>query len=871
MKKKLFILAIILLFGGFSHAQKQEEKSSSGGGMNYTSVTYQNNSGQDLVLALAQGAIGSQNVNQTRWLKLDSKTNSFSWNVPKPMKASDLAPYIFSVKKGKSITIQVPAYKEAVGFRCLIADTIFKHKAFQHMYGNPDSAAYMAFPDLETDKYLFDKFEAGLTIGYPGVWNITAVDFVAIPMQLSANGQTVGFKNGVTASGLFAALNQLGKPYNQGGSITPNSSTRTYRFFSPAHIPSATTALDKLIANQAPAIDNSVTINYGNYVFSNLSGSFSTDSKGKVTGTISANYTCPTCKITTKRPISVNDVTTVRSFAGTIVGAPNSGSSDSLAQIQLGAIVSAAICRGILSQPKLWGDIVHYKSNCPYPWNYYPSGVQCDLYSKVIHQYSINSKNYGFPYDDYFGDEAGFTVLPGDQVQVTILPLTGKMTAKPNGTMSHNKGCLMVTVPADSIYERSASWSIGTMSVGSNRVTAGSSIFCSLPNDTIVCTFSSKAGLQMKLFKSPGNGKLAYSFSDNSKSSFKINGITGMVYDSIQHNLTFSNSASWQYSNAWSINLPSTYSSGNGWNVGKITVNGKPLVSGSNLSVIEKNQKKGDTVICRFSNNPNLLMCLIQNEPLLFLDTLGKISKINGISGASYDSNNLTLSFGEAAQFQYADSWSVILPSTYPSGASWDIDTIFVNQIPLITGQNSGLIPVNGAAGDTVTCTFANQSNLVMCLIENGPLLFKDKQGNPSKVIRITNIVYDSINRSLTFGGAAQFEYANSWTINLPSTYPAGSGWNIDTIFVNGIPLVPGMNGNLIQDSTAKYGDTLICTFSSKPGLQMCLMLGNPAIFRNANGEPTRIKGIIGLPTGKLKSRILNFGAAASWSKRKRH
>lgn len=759
MKKKLFILAIILLFCGFSHAQKQEEKSPSSGGMNYTSVTYQNNSGQDLVLALAQGAIGNQNVNQTRWLKLDSKTNSFSWNVPKPSKASDLVPYIFSVKKGKSISIQVPAYKEAVGFRCLIADPVYSQNAFQYINDNPDTLAYMAFPDMETDTYLFDKFEAGLTIGFPGVWNITAVDFVAIPMQLSANGQTVGFKNGVTASGLYSMLNQLGKPYNQGDSIFPNSASKSYRFFSPANITSATTALDSQISTQAPIIDGSAIIQYGNYVFSNLSGTYSYDSTGNVIGTISAYYTCSTCSVNEPRFIQVNDVTTVNSFAGIIVGAPNSVSSDSLAQIQLGAIVSAAICRGILAQPKLWGDIVHNTSNCPYPWNYYPSGVQCDLYSKVIHQYSIDSKNYGFPYDDYFGDEAGFTVLPGDQVQVTILPLKGTMTAKPNGAIVPRKGCLMVTVPTGNIYPKSSTWSIGTMYVNGNRVTPGSSVFCSLPNDTIICTFSSKPGLQFRIFQNPINGQPVYAFSDKSGSAFKINGISGMIYDSVQHNLTFANSADWQYGGAWSVILPTTYPSGSNWDIGQLTINGIPLVSGSNLGIIQKNKQKGDTITCKFSNQPNLIMCLIKNKSLLFLDTLGKPSVINGIS----------------------------------------------------------------------------------------------------------NINYNSSTRILSFGQAAQFEYANSWTIHLPSDYPGKGKWGIDTIYVNGKPLVAESNNNLIE-LNPKYGDTLICTFSSKPGLQMCLILNNPPIFRNKNGSPCSVTGIVGLPSAVLTSRYIAFGPTSGWT-----
>lgn len=757
MKTRLFILAVISILCSYINAQEVKQPQPKKG-TGFTSVTYQNTSGQDLVLALAQGALDNQHINETRWLQLDAKTKSFRWSVPKPVKAADLAPYIFSLQKGKSITIQVPAYKEAVGFRCLVADPVYSQKAFQYVNGNPDTIAYMAFPDMETDTYLFDKFEAGLTIGFPGIWNITAVDFVAIPMQLSANGQTVGFKNGVTASGLFSVLNQLGKPYNQGGSVFPNSGNKSYRFFSPANIPTATAALDALIAAQAPLIDGSAIVHYGNYVFSNMTGAYSKDSTGKVTGTISAYYSCVSCGINTPRFIEVNDVTTVNSFAGTIVGAGNSVSSDSLAQIQLGAIVSAAICRGILSKPKLWGDIVHNTSNCPYPWNYYPGSVACDLYSKMIHQYSINSKNYGFPYDDYFGDEAGFTVLPGDEVQVTILPLNGPMTAQPNGSIVPQKGCLMVTVPAGNIYPDSSRWSIGTMYVGQNRVIPGSSVFCSLPNDTVTCTFSSKPGLQLKLLQNPASGKPAYLFSDKSGSAFKVNGISGMVYDSTQHNMTFANTADWQYSGAWSIALPTSYPAGNNWDIGQITVNGNPLVPGMNAGIIQDNYKKGDTVTCRFSNQPDLVMCLMKNGSLLFLDTLGKPAKINGISNINYDSGSCTL----------------------------------------------------------------------------------------------------------TFGQEAQFEYANSWTINLPPDYPSGKKWGIDTIYVNGQPLVPGLNSNLIE-LQANYGDTLICTFNGKPGLQLCLVLNNAPIFRNKNGSPCSVTGIVGLSNAVLTSRYIAFGGTASW------
>lgn len=77
--------------------------------------------------------------------------------------------------------------------------------------------------NLATATYIFDKFEAGLTEGFPGIWNITAVDFVAVPMQLSCNGKKVGFKDGVSSIGLQQKLSALGAPYSNGASHAPNN------------------------------------------------------------------------------------------------------------------------------------------------------------------------------------------------------------------------------------------------------------------------------------------------------------------------------------------------------------------------------------------------------------------------------------------------------------------------------------------------------------------------------------------------------------------------------------------------------------------------------------------------------------------------
>ena len=396
------------------------------------------------------------------------------------------------------------------------------------------------FPDLLTATYLFDKFEAGLTTSIPGIWNITAVDFFALPMQLSANNLTVGYKKGVTTMGLWERLWALPAPYSSGGKVAPNSPDAIYRFFSPSHLGElAAKALDgQILAGLAELPANSTTVKYGNYVYSNFKASSSTSS-GSVVGSVTCNYSYLDSPV---KPVTVDDVTSINAFAGTIVG----DRSNASVQAGLGAILSAAICRGVLGQPREWGDIVYDNTNCPTPWNYYAAGVESNAYSHLIHQYSIDGKNYGFPYDDYFGDEAGFTVLPGDAASLTILPYDGPFTAKPNPTPPVRTGSLVATVPDSSIYPNGQGWQIGPISVGTAPLAPGANVFCNLDSDTVVCTFPgyTKAAREMRIDMNPASAESAVTFWDNGVQN-KTLGITGLVYDPETRALTFGQAAAW--------------------------------------------------------------------------------------------------------------------------------------------------------------------------------------------------------------------------------------------------------------------------------------------------------------------------------------
>jgi hypothetical protein len=499
-------------------------------------VTFVNNSGFDIVVAMVQGLTPGQSLTEAAWLSTNSVGES-SWVVPSNLgPESNLDAYLTDLGRGASLVINVPAYAARVGFRCLVAATAYRQHAIQSYKGT----YYLAFPDLLTATYDFDKFEAGLTTGIPGIWNITAVDFFALPMQLSTSSATVGYKKGVTSMGLWERLWALPAPYSAGGSVAPNTSKNIYRFFSPSHLGGAAAkALDVQISTGLSALPaNTTTVKYGNYVLSDFKAS-STISDGAVVGTVTCEYSYLGSPA---KSVTVDDVTSINAFAGTIVG----DGSNAAVQGALGAIISAAICRGVLGQPAKWGDIVHSNTNCPTPWNYYAANAQSNAYSHLIHQYSIDGKNYGFPYDDYFGDEAGFTVLPGEAVRVTILPYDGPFKAQANPVPPVQTGSLVATVPDSSIYPAGQGWQIGPISVGTKPLTPGANIFCNLDSDTVVCTFPgyTKDSREMHIDMNATNLGDAVTFWDNGVQN-KALGITGLVYDPATRALAFGQTASW--------------------------------------------------------------------------------------------------------------------------------------------------------------------------------------------------------------------------------------------------------------------------------------------------------------------------------------
>jgi hypothetical protein len=508
-------------------------------------VTFNNNYGRDMVIAMAQGGDTTQNVTQMAWLCYNADSGSYYWNVPSnPQSNADLQPYIFNIDSGQTLTINVPQYAANVGFRCLVADTAFKNNALDTLVTSSSSTPYMAFPNMLSATYTFDKFEAGLTIGSPGVWNITAVDFLAVPMQLEMGSTRVGFKDGVTAQGIFGLLGALPPAYSAGGTTAPNTATTTYRFFAPANMntTASSTALDSQIIYGLNSLGSySGAITYGNFTFSNFFAGGTAGSPAQ--GTLSCVYTNAAMGVTTPDTIQVNNISTQTCFAGTITGPDAASTNSGKAEIELGALLSAVTCRGVLGNPALWGGITGIP-NCPAPWNYYPTDSTFDQYAYIIHQYSIGGKNYAFPYDDYFSEEAGFTVVAGDSVTVNMLPASGTMTATPEPRPAATPGFISVTIPTGTSYPANTpgGWQIGQVILENNVLPAGNTILCSLGSDTINCTFPSFPGVTMSLV--PSNSGISFSGTINDST---VTGIVGLSYPPGANSaLSFGAASSWQ-------------------------------------------------------------------------------------------------------------------------------------------------------------------------------------------------------------------------------------------------------------------------------------------------------------------------------------
>ena len=248
--------------------------------------------------------------------------------------------------------------------------------------------AFDTVPDLMSYSHIYDKIETNWGPG--AVWNTTCVDFFAIPIQISVNSDTIGFLTGQKRASIMTALHDS----------TYSSLDNVNRFFSPSKKPE----LVPNILNQAiptgllNLVDSTFTWNFTYTVTSTDSNSLSATCGGDIT---------------------LSNINTESVLACTI-DFTHSGDIPEGADANLAGMIGAAANRGVLYDPTLWDDPSNYYINNPSNHN------QFNLYSMVLHNRSIDSLCYAFPYDDNHNQDPSLqpinnsgTISP---VTITILP-----------------------------------------------------------------------------------------------------------------------------------------------------------------------------------------------------------------------------------------------------------------------------------------------------------------------------------------------------------------------------------------------------------------------------------------------------------------
>lgn len=268
-------------------------------------------------------------------------------------------------------------------------------------------------PDLATYPHIFDKIELGWTANGVAGWNTTSVDFFGIPFQLKQGNTTIGFKDGTTREGLINTLQDaMGKEaelYDARFFFQP--SAQVLRVFSPQHFytnlpnkwePLISEGLDSLVTDdEAKGTGVYFKFNYGGTTFTHIrklsSNSISVEANGKTQ--------------------VITDITTGNAVAGQIHPVGN----------QFAGLLSAVINRGVLGNPKHWGQSGMPNQGSP---EFYYQGemgnYRYNTYAKVLVDASIGARTYATAYDDYWHMDSSIQVGPSSNSPVTIKVLPFK-------------------------------------------------------------------------------------------------------------------------------------------------------------------------------------------------------------------------------------------------------------------------------------------------------------------------------------------------------------------------------------------------------------------------------------------------------------
>ncbi len=378
MFKRLILIAVVLVTSALISCGNDTTGPSGGGGP-HISVTLVNNSGEKLYLILHRA--------DNYWLK--DIGDSSSWTA-----SYDSSDCMVSVESGISAAFSFPEYTTGVGCRMYLSDTPFE--------GNLP-------PDLALYPHLYDKVE----MGWNATWNLTCVDFIAIPMELKSGGVTVGFKNTITRQSLMQALEAMPAPYS---SMHRKHNGEIIRFFSPRQYMNNPDTLQDCMGDAislglpflASAQLPGGVFTYGDYSYSEFN----------CVGADGFTAACSSSGSTVT--VTLDNICTSTVVGNTIPYTPSDGSGSTFA-----ALIGAAINRGVLYDPSKWGESNPPNQGMPeyyYVANPDSNGGEFNHYAKILHEFSKDGLCYAHSYDDYFSQDASLHVNSGESVTITVLP-----------------------------------------------------------------------------------------------------------------------------------------------------------------------------------------------------------------------------------------------------------------------------------------------------------------------------------------------------------------------------------------------------------------------------------------------------------------
>ncbi|MCC2625310.1 MAG: hypothetical protein K0R14_1183 [Burkholderiales bacterium] len=273
-------------------------------------------------------------------------------------------------------------------------------------------------PDLATYTNIFDKIELGYPTDSDGtaVWNLTAVDFFAIPFQMTDGHSTVGIKSGETRKSiddkLLAVYNANPGMYGN-RFFGPNGDKNNFaRVFSPLHFyTDIGNQWDSSIdANLTTLVNNNPNFKfqYSGFIYTNLSK----PAPNTLSATCSDDVGTYICKLT--------GITTGNVVSGNVGYSTRAGSPAIAANFA--GMIATVINRGVLANPAWWGTNGQVNSGDAYYQYWFKTGPYNE-YEQVLTSVAIDNKIYATSYEDFWHMENSLQIGPkNNSVTITIMP-----------------------------------------------------------------------------------------------------------------------------------------------------------------------------------------------------------------------------------------------------------------------------------------------------------------------------------------------------------------------------------------------------------------------------------------------------------------